>query len=206
MKIIRAGLKIGACSITAESLRQQILPTVVAAVVFIGAVCASVTLAPGARGVMGAVLAGLMLLIALIDARSYIIPDELTATSFILGVVHEVIQNSSSQFVSAVASSTVRAAVAAGVFWTICVLYRYLRHRDGLGLGDVKLAAVAGAWLGATTIPLVIEVAALSGLACYLVRQWVLGRSFRPTDRLPFGIFFAPAIWFGWLYDIIMGG
>jgi len=42
------------------------------------------------------------------------------------------------------------------------ILYRRWRGRDGLGLGDIKLAAVAGSWLGMVTIFAVIEFAARS--------------------------------------------
>ena len=38
----------------------------------------------------------------------------------------------------------------------------------------------------------------------YAVRQWVLGRPFDPTTRLPFGLFFAPAIWVAWLIDVML--
>ena len=62
--------------------------------------------------------------------------------------------------------------------------YRRWRGRDGLGLGDVKLAAVAGAWLGFVTIFAVIELAALSALGAYVVN----GLSAKPAaegDRVP---------------------
>jgi leader peptidase (prepilin peptidase) / N-methyltransferase len=83
--------------------------------------------------------------------------------------------------------------------------YRGLRRREGLGLGDVKLAVVAGAWLGWLTIPIAVELAALTGLATYLVRRYWLGRALQMTSRLPFGLFFAPAIWLGWLLESASG-
>jgi len=36
------------------------------------------------------------------------------------------------------------------------------------------------------------------------VRQYWLGARLRPTTRLPFGLFFAPAIWLGWLIETLM--
>jgi len=64
-------------------------------------------------------------------------------------------------------------------------------------LGDVKLAGVAGAWLDWLTIPIAVEIAAVAALAAYVMR----GRSVDPMTRLPFGLFFAPGIWLGWLID-----
>jgi leader peptidase (prepilin peptidase)/N-methyltransferase len=68
-----------------------------------------------------------------------------------------------------------------------------------MGLGDVKLAAVAGIWLHWPVLPVVIEIAALSALATYMVRRYILRHSLWPASRLPFGLFLAPAIWIGWL-------
>ena len=56
--------------------------------------------------------------------------------------------------------------------------YRWLRNREGLGSGDVKLAGVAGAWLGWSTIPIAIEVAALAALGGYAAHRWVTGWHF----------------------------
>jgi len=83
----------------------------------------------------------------------------------------------------------------------LALAYRRWRGQDGLGRGDVKLAAVAGAWLDWFTIPVVIEIAALTALIAYVARQHMMRRPARQTDRLPFGLFFAPAIWLGWAIE-----
>ena len=81
------------------------------------------------------------------------------------------------------------------VFLGIRYGYARLRGRQGLGLGDVKLAFVAGAWLDWMMIPLAIQFAAFAALSVYLLRQLVLRRAVSATSRIPFGLFFAPAIW-----------
>ena len=48
----------------------------------------------------------------------------------------------------AVGFALLRGAVLALLFLGAARRYRRLRGRDGIGLGDVKLAGVAGAWLG----------------------------------------------------------
>ena len=83
--------------------------------------------------------------------------------------------------------------------------YRRWRGRDGLGLGDVKLAGVAGAWLGLTTIFAALELAALTALAAYLLTALLRRRTLRGTAFLPFGAFLAPCIWLGWLAEAILG-
>jgi len=79
-----------------------------------------------------------------------------------------------------------------------------LRGREGIGLGDVKLAGVAGAWLDWPTIPLAIELVALVGLAVYLAIKITSGQPMRSTYRLPFGLFLAPAIWAGWVFETML--
>jgi leader peptidase (prepilin peptidase) / N-methyltransferase len=74
----------------------------------------------------------------------------------------------------------------------------------GIGLGDVKLAGVAGAWLDWPSIPIAVEIAALAALAVCLVRWLAFGRAISATTRLPFGLFLAPAIWIAWLGETML--
>jgi leader peptidase (prepilin peptidase)/N-methyltransferase len=163
-------------------------------------VAISILLVPDMRGAFGAGLALLMLAIAVSDARAFIIPDELTTAAAILGVLALALAPSST-VAEDVALAALRGAVLALVFLALRTGYRYLRGRHGIGLGDVKLAGVCGLWLGWLTIPIAVEAAALSALSVYLVRQLALGRPARATARLPFGVFFAPAIWLAWLIE-----
>jgi leader peptidase (prepilin peptidase) / N-methyltransferase len=73
------------------------------------------------------------------------------------------------------------------------------RGREGLGLGDVKLAAVAGVWLDWPAIPVAIEIAALTALAVYATGHILGRRRIHAATRLPFGLFLAPAVWLAWL-------
>lgn len=154
----------------------------------------------------GATAAGLsicMLAIAIIDARAFMIPDELNAAALALALVNAAATADVAPFDS-MALALLRGAVLAAVFLAIRVGYRWARGRDGLGLGDVKLAAVAGAWLDWTAMPLAIEIAALAALAVVLIRQVRSGRAVSRTARLPFGLYFAPAIWLTWLLQAAM--
>jgi leader peptidase (prepilin peptidase)/N-methyltransferase len=92
-----------------------------------------------------------------------------------------------------------RGAFLALIFFLLRYGYAKWRGRQGLGLGDVKLAFVAGVWLNWLTIPLAIQLAALGALSAYLLRQLLSGQSISATNRMPFGLFFAPAIWICWI-------
>ncbi len=161
-------------------------------------VAASLILLPNAQGAIGGGLAVLMMAIAAVDARRFIIPDELTLGALVLGFLHAALQGSD-LMLEALAGAALRGVVLAGAFLSLRALYRHIRGREGIGLGDVKLAGVAGVWLDWSMVPIAIEIAALAALAAYATRLLLKGRAVRATSRLPFGLFFAPAIWIGWL-------
>ncbi|CAE7328348.1 vvpD [Symbiodinium microadriaticum] len=94
----------------------------------------------------------------------------------------------------------------AGLAWA----YRTLRGREGLGLGDAKLLAAAGAWLSWTGLgsvllwaaPLALVVALAAGVIQGTLSDKLAGRS-----ALPFGPFLALGFWLTWLYGPIrLGG
>lgn len=82
-------------------------------------------------------------------------------------------------------SAAIGAGVGYGVLFGIRAGYRFIRGRDGLGSGDVKLLAAIGAWLGWQSLPVVLFVAAscatLAGL--YFIRY----RQHSRNARIAFG-------------------
>jgi leader peptidase (prepilin peptidase) / N-methyltransferase len=166
---------------------------------FIGVV-ASIVLVPDWRGILGAALAVLMVAIAAIDARRFIIPDELTAAALALGLAYAVVDDPDA-WAQSLAWSMLRAAISALAFFGVRIFYRRLRGRDGIGLGDVKLAAVVGTWLDWSIIPIAVDIAAVTAIAAYLIRHFYFKRGIGPSTRMPFGLFLAPAIWIGWLIE-----
>jgi leader peptidase (prepilin peptidase)/N-methyltransferase len=182
------------------------LPTFEGATIVVAAIAtaaASMIVVPGGRGLAGAGLACLMIAIAAVDARRFIIPDELTAAALALGLADAAIRHPDG-IGEALAVAALRGAIVAAAFFGLWVLYRRLRGREGIGLGDVKLAGVAGAWLDWPSIPIAVEIAALAALAVCLVRWLALGRAINATTRLPFGTFLAPAIWIAWLGETML--
>jgi leader peptidase (prepilin peptidase)/N-methyltransferase len=157
--------------------------------------------APGAAGWFGAGLALLMLAIAVVDGQRFLIPDSLNAAALTLGIVRCVVLE---QGAAALADAALRTASLALLFLVLRLMYQRLRGRQGIGLGDVKLAGVAGAWLGWSILPIAVEIAALSALCVYALRRYILRRPLRSTSRVPFGLYFAPAIWIGWLLQTMV--
>jgi leader peptidase (prepilin peptidase)/N-methyltransferase len=181
-----------------EPGRQAIL-----GLTLLAAIAASLIAAPGPDGLLGAFLAALMLAIAVTDSRRYIIPNELTGMAFALALLRAGAVGPEAGG-SAVLWATLRAAAIAVPLLGLMAGYRWWRGRDGLGLGDIKLAAVAGAWLGWVTIFAVVEAATLSALGAYIAYGYLRKRPLRATAFLPFGSFLAPAIWIGWLAEALL--
>jgi leader peptidase (prepilin peptidase)/N-methyltransferase len=173
---------------------------VLASVALCAAIVASVVLVPDSRGLWGAGLAAVMVAIATIDGRRFIIPDELTAAAFALGLAYAAVEDAE-MWAQAAAWAVLRGAVPAFAFLGVRASYRRWRGVEGIGLGDVKLAGVAGVWLDWPTIPIAIEIAALAALGMYMIMHFYFRRTVRPTTRLPFGLFLAPAIWIAWVLD-----
>jgi leader peptidase (prepilin peptidase) / N-methyltransferase len=170
-------------------------------------VAASIVMVPDTGGLWGAGLAVLMVAIAAVDMRLFIIPDELTAAALALGLAYAAVLDDT--WLQALGWSLLRGAATALVLLALRAGYRWWRGREGIGLGDVKLAAVAGVWLDWPGIPVAIDIAAVAALATYLILYLIpylgfrLGfrRTIRPTTRLPFGLFLAPAIWLAWIAE-----
>lgn len=91
------------------------------------------------------------------------------------------------------------ALVGYGVLYAVSRLYERTRGRAGLGLGDAKLFAAAGAWVGFEGLATVLLCGSLSALV------WAGYSSFRgqvlsAATALPFGPFLAFGLWSVWLY------
>ena len=142
----------------------------------------------------GAVLAWQLLLIAVVDAENFWLPDVLTWPLAATGVLFALAEGWQAALWRA-------AAVAAGFvgLWLAGWLYKRVRGREGLGGGDPFLFAGAGAWVGLTGLPSVLLWASAVGLSVVFA-QLVVRRKVAATDRLPFGVFLAVGIWLTWLY------
>jgi prepilin signal peptidase PulO-like enzyme (type II secretory pathway) len=106
----------------------------------------------------------LLLTLAAIDLRTYLLPDPLNAAVLMLGAAMVVATRPDDWLLHGAG-----AAIGFGLLWLVETGYRRLRGRDGLGRGDAKLLGAIGAWVGAAGIAPVLLVASLSGISAALV-------------------------------------
>ncbi|MCF6196798.1 MAG: A24 family peptidase [Emcibacter sp.] len=148
----------------------------------------------------GCLLGWSLLTLSAIDLQSYRLPDFLTLPLIIVGLVYNGLTRPE------LFGHFVIGAVAGYIlFRAVAFLYRQFRGRDGLGRGDAKLLAAAGAWVGWQGLPIVIMLAAMSGIVVTLAWALIRGRKNTqnlPTTKIPFGPFLSLAIWITWFYGL----
>lgn len=152
---------------------------------------------PDSQAVAASLLGWWLLLLGLLDFEHYWLPNRLTYPLIISGLL------ATAWFEPPLLlHSIIGAGAGFAAFALIASGYRKLRGRHGLGGGDVKLFAAAGAWLGWYALPFVLLGAAVAALAVALITPRKDGAFL--LQRVPFGAFLAPVIWI--LYLVHLGG
>ena len=102
---------------------------------------------------------------AFIDIRHYIIPDEFSIYAAPFGIVASVGLASLGYSAGPTWQQSVLGAVlGAALLGGVMLAFWLVRRTEGMGLGDVKLLAMIGAFLGALpAVPFVLFVSAVSG-------------------------------------------
>jgi leader peptidase (prepilin peptidase)/N-methyltransferase len=157
----------------------------------------SLVVLPGWLAWVGAALGWTLLALSVIDARHLLLPDQLT-----LPLIPAGLAVAWSVAPDALVEHVLAALGGFLLFAALALAYRRLRGREGIGLGDAKLLAAAGAWVSWQGLPGVILLAAAGGLAGALARGLVTGR-LEAQQALPFGPYLAGGLWLIWLYGPI---
>lgn len=142
------------------------------------------------------VLGWALLALAVIDARTKLLPDLLTLPVLIVGV-------GLAGFDGRLIESLLGAAIGFALFATLAVGYRRWRHRDGLGLGDAKLLAAAGAWVGWGGLPGIVLAASVTALVV-AVPTIMRRRAGIGAVEIAFGPYLAAATWITVLHGPIV--
>ncbi|HKY18415.1 MAG TPA: A24 family peptidase [Rhizomicrobium sp.] len=141
-----------------------------------------------------------LLALAATDLRYFILPDILTLPLIAAGFLANAFLDLSSL------TDYGLGAVAGYLFVRVLrFTYRVLRKREGMGLGDAKLFAAAGAWVSWWGLPTVLVLASVLGLAGVLIQSW-RGHRLDPMQRVPFGAFLSAGLWITWLYGPLTRG
>ena len=112
-----------------------------------------------------------LLLITFVDFDHRFIPDEVSLPGILVGLAASFLPEGVTPL-----DALVGVLVGGGVLWLVAWSYERLTGIEGMGLGDVKLLALIGAFLGWQAIPVVLIVASVTGsfagLAVIATRSW----------------------------------
>ena len=163
---------------------------------------AALMFGPGLQGLVAAVLFWTLLILAAIDLDTMRLPNvivgPLAAFGFAAAAVSElsglrlaplVGLADSGVLSSPLLSALVGSVAAAGLSLGIATLYAGVRGRSGFGMGDVKLLAALGPFLGPYTLLVLVlgsVLGAVIGVAGAVVAREAVGGS-----KIPFGPFLA---------------
>jgi prepilin signal peptidase PulO-like enzyme (type II secretory pathway) len=104
----------------------------------------------------------LLIALSVIDLKEKILPDKLVAGFAALGLAFHI--STSFTYLSLI-DMGLGALMGGGLLFAIRTLANKYYGRDTLGLGDVKLLAAAGLWLGPHFILIAMSIGALAGIA-----------------------------------------
>ena len=163
----------------------------------------------------GIVFVSLLLVMAMIDLEHQIIPFSISIPGLVLGVAASFLPP------DRLVDTLIGAAVGAGFVLFAWLLWRFvlaglfrrfgIDQKEGMGGGDLPLAAMIGAFLGWQSTIVALFAAVVSGVVVGLVLRWT-GKS-RAGQHVPFGPFlafgalvglFAGPQLFGWYLNYIL--
>lgn len=149
---------------------------------------------PPAQAVPAMLLAAILVAIAVADLEAMLIPDALSLPLIPAGLALAALTLGPDALAS-LALHALAAVAGYGLIWGLAVLWRRWRGVDGIGLGDAKLLAAAGAWVGPAGLPGVLLYGSVAGLAAALLWRRPASGAMRAGREIPFGPFLALGFW-----------
>ena len=164
------------------------------------------TLGPALPAVKMCVFAAALIALLFCDLEERILPDELTLGGALAGLAFAAFVPTPDATAQALVSfaginlngradslaeSVLGAALPAAILWGGGWLYEKVRHREGLGFGDVKFMVMVGAFLGLNGALRTLMLGALAGSV--LGGGYMLVTRKDSTYELPFGTFLSAA-------------
>lgn len=171
------------------ALALTIAAAVLYAVIFLGS---GVPARASAMSLLASlVLSAALLLLTYIDLRTGLLLDVLTLPLIVAGIAWAAFESGTWL------QSLIGAGLGYGLIAALALYWRRTRGHEGIGLGDAKLLAAGGAWVGVLALPMVLLISSTLGLAIMIL---VSLRSQAGRDRLamPFGPCLGLGIWIVW--------
>ena len=145
------------------------------------------------------VLTSLLIVLAVTDLETQRLPNAVTLPGLLVGLIFSL------RVGPGLESSLIGVVLGAALPLAIRNVWKMFKGVEGMGLGDVKMLAMIGAFLGWAQVWLVLLLASVSGAVVGLVLVVIGAQSM--TGRLPFGTFLAAAAFAASLFgDRLLSG
>jgi leader peptidase (prepilin peptidase)/N-methyltransferase len=138
---------------------------------------------PGALLASRLVLSAILIVLFVIDLELQILPNTITLPGIAVGFVFSFLAPPGP------VASLAGIALGAGILYGIATAYYALRKEEGMGMGDVKMLAMIGAFLGWRAVLLTLVLSSLSGALVGVALMAAKRESLKYA--LPFGTFLA---------------
>lgn len=148
-----------------------------------------------------------LVIVTFIDLHHQIIPDVISIPGILVGLAAVSLFKLNGLSWK---DSLIGMIIGGGSLFLIGVTYEWLKKKEGMGMGDVKLLAMIGAWMGYMALPYIILISSLTGIIIGGGSLLLTKKDF--GNRIPFGpflvlgtlitLFFETelrAIWFSYL-------
>jgi leader peptidase (prepilin peptidase)/N-methyltransferase len=126
-----------------------------------------------------------LVVITFIDLDHRIIPDVISLPGTVLGLAASLLHGFPKPM-----DSVIGVAAGGGFLFLVLFAYEKIMKDEGMGMGDVKLLGMIGAFLGWQALPVTILVSSLTGTVVGVVYATIKGESVRKFP-VPFGPFLA---------------
>jgi leader peptidase (prepilin peptidase)/N-methyltransferase len=129
--------------------------------------------------------------LAYVDLRTFRLPDVITLPLLLFGLLFNGLSYLGYLAFASFQDAAIGAFLGYASLWLLNTLYRLTKKQEGIGMGDAKLLAALGAWLGWLALPGILLMASLIGLIGGLV--WLYWNKQNHRSAFPFGPFLAIA-------------
>ena len=140
-------------------------------------------LGPTLEYVFFLLFAGWLIVIAFIDLRHKIIPDVLSLPGIMVGFAFSLVPFTPLPWLD----SLIGIVGGGGFLLLVAIFFEKMTGREGMGMGDVKMLAMIGAWMGWKALPFIVLLSSVSGSLLGGTLLLVSGRGVR--TKIPFGPF-----------------
>lgn len=137
--------------------------------------------------------ASALIVLCFIDFYHQILPDAITLPGLLLALFYSLFRSDLN-----LTQALIGAVVGSGFLLLVYGVYYFVRKKEGLGMGDVNLMLMVGAYLGWQMAFFTLILASLAGALVGIF--FVLFKKKDLQYSLPFGTFLAPAAFFSLIW------